>query len=32
MASFTPPALGQTALPASYQSTLLPVIGVDWGP
>ena len=32
MASFTPPAIGQTTLPASYQTTLLPVIGADWGP
>ncbi len=32
MASFAPPALGQTTLPASYQTTLLPVIATDWGP
>jgi len=32
MASFTPPAIGQFTLPTSYQPTLLPVIGADWGP
>ena len=32
MASFPPPAVGQTTLPASYQSTLLPVIAANWGP
>ena len=32
MAAFTPPAIGQLTLPASYQPSLLPVIGVDWGP
>jgi Ca2+-binding RTX toxin-like protein len=32
MASFSPPAAGQTTLPASYQATLLPVIAANWGP
>jgi Ca2+-binding RTX toxin-like protein len=32
MASFAPPAIGQTTLPANYQTTLLPVIAADWGP
>lgn len=32
MASFTPPAIGQTTLPSNYQTTLLPVILADWGP
>jgi Ca2+-binding RTX toxin-like protein len=32
MASFTPPAVGQTSLPASYQTSLLPVIAANWGP
>jgi hypothetical protein len=32
MAAFTPPAAGQTSLPASYQATLLPIIAADWGP
>ena len=32
MASFTPPAVGQTTLPTNYQTTLLPVISADWGP
>jgi hypothetical protein len=32
MASFTPPAIGQTTLPPSYQTSLLPVIGADWVP
>ncbi len=32
MASFAPPSAGQTTLPASYQSTLLPVIAASWGP
>jgi len=32
MASFTPPAVGQTTLPSNYQTTLLPVIAADWGP
>jgi len=32
MASFAPPPLGQTTLPATYQPALLPVIGADWGP
>lgn len=32
MASFTPPAVGQTSLPSGYQSTLLPVIAANWGP
>ena len=32
MASFTPPAVGQTTLPSNYQTSLLPVIAADWGP
>ena len=32
MAGFAPPAIGQTTLPASYQPTLLPLIGADWVP
>jgi trimeric autotransporter adhesin len=32
MASFTPPAIGQTTLPTNYQTSLLPVIASDWGP
>ena len=32
MASFAPPAIGQTTLPANYQTSLLPVIAADWGP
>jgi len=32
MASFAPPGIGQTTLPPSYQSVLLPVIAADWGP
>ncbi|MDE2094662.1 MAG: hemolysin-type calcium-binding protein, partial [Burkholderiales bacterium] len=32
MASFTPPAVGQTTLPSNYQTTLLPIIAADWGP
>jgi len=32
MAVFAPPAIGQTTVPASYQPTLLPVIGADWVP
>ncbi|MCE9660440.1 MAG: hypothetical protein K8R60_18085 [Burkholderiales bacterium] len=32
MAGFTPPAIGQTTLPPTYQTSLLPVIGADWGP
>ena len=32
MAAFAPPAIGQFTLPATYQPTLLPVIGADWGP
>ena len=32
MGAFAPPAIGQTTLPASYQPTLLPVIGADWVP
>jgi len=32
MAAFAPPANGQFTLPATYQPTLLPVIGADWGP
>ena len=31
MAAFAPPALGQTTLPSSYQTTLLPIIAADWG-
>lgn len=31
MASFTPPAVGQSTLPASYQATLLPVIAANCG-
>ncbi|MDI1258086.1 calcium-binding protein [Aquabacterium sp.] len=30
MASFTPPALGQTTLPANYQTALNPVIAANW--
>jgi len=30
MASFSPPAAGQTTLPASYQSSLNPVIAANW--
>ncbi|MFA7269623.1 MAG: calcium-binding protein, partial [Sterolibacterium sp.] len=30
MAAFTPPALGQTTLPQSYQDVLATVIGVNW--
>lgn len=30
MASFTPPPLGQTTLPANYQTALADVIGVSW--
>jgi trimeric autotransporter adhesin len=32
MASFTPPAIGQTSLPSNYQTTLMPIIAADWGP
>ena len=32
MASFTPPAVGQTTLPSNYQTSLLPIIAADWGP
>ena len=32
MAAFTPPAMGQTTLPANYQASLLPVIAANWGP
>jgi trimeric autotransporter adhesin len=32
MAAFTPPAVGQTTLPANYQTTLAPVIVANWGP
>jgi Ca2+-binding RTX toxin-like protein len=32
MASFAPPGIGQTTLPPSYQSALLPIIAADWGP
>jgi hypothetical protein len=30
MASFTPPASGQTTLPPNYQTTLAPVIAANW--
>jgi Ca2+-binding RTX toxin-like protein len=30
MASFTPPAAGQTTLPANYQAALNPVIAANW--
>jgi len=30
MAGFTPPAAGQTSLPANYQTTLQPVIAANW--
>jgi len=30
MASFTPPAAGQTTLPSDYQTTLEPVIAANW--
>ncbi|WP_295551257.1 calcium-binding protein [uncultured Pseudacidovorax sp.] len=30
MASFAPPAAGQTTLPTSYQSSLAPVIAANW--
>ena len=30
MASFTPPAAGQTTLPANYQTALNPVIAANW--
>jgi Ca2+-binding RTX toxin-like protein len=30
MAAFAPPAIGQTTLPANYQSTLLPTITSNW--
>ena len=30
MASFTPPAAGQTTLPANYQTSLNPVIAANW--
>ena len=32
MASFAPPAIGQTTLPTSYQSSLQPVIAANWAP
>ncbi|WOB05896.1 calcium-binding protein [Piscinibacter gummiphilus] len=32
MASFAPPAAGQTTLPSNYQETLVPVIAANWGP
>ena len=32
MASFAPPGIGETTLPPSYQSALLPIIAADWGP
>ncbi len=30
MASFTPPASGQTTLPSDYQTSLNPVIAANW--
>jgi len=30
MASFAPPAAGQTSLPTAYQSSLAPVIAANW--
>ena len=30
MAAFAPPSAGQTTLPASYQSALLPVLAANW--
>ena len=30
MAGFAPPGIGQTSLPANYQSTLLPTIASNW--
>ncbi|SFP21364.1 calcium-binding protein, partial [Variovorax sp. 770b2] len=30
MASFAPPAAGQTALPANYQASLMPIIAANW--
>ena len=30
MAAFTPPAIGQTTLPPSYQTVLNPVIASNW--
>ena len=30
MASFAPPAMGQTTLPAEYQTALAPVIAANW--
>jgi hypothetical protein len=30
MASFAPPAAGQTTLPANYQTSLAPVIATNW--
>jgi hypothetical protein len=30
MASFTPPAAGQTTLPQDYQNALAPVIAANW--
>jgi hypothetical protein len=30
MASFAPPAVGQTSLPANYQTSLAPVIAANW--
>ena len=30
MAAFSPPAAGQTSLPANYQATLDPVIAANW--
>jgi hypothetical protein len=30
MAAFSPPAAGQTSLPANYQTTLVPVITTNW--
>ena len=30
MASFAPPAAGQTTLPTNYQTSLAPVIAANW--
>jgi hypothetical protein len=30
MAAFSPPAAGQTTLPANYQTALAPVIAANW--
>ncbi|MBP7521877.1 MAG: hypothetical protein KA896_15725 [Leptothrix sp. (in: Bacteria)] len=31
MSAFTPPAVGQTTLPANYQAALQPVLAANWG-